>query len=94
MKKFLTALAFLLVSISSIYSQTGPPAPGTGIYALIDTTYDVGTFTQGVSHAKVTLKNTSLLVLYNYFFCVAMILCNFCRIVISTISEMLGTSHR
>ena len=59
MKKFLTALAFLLVSISSIYSQTGPPAPGTGIYALIDTTYDVGTFTQGVSHAKVTLKNTT-----------------------------------
>jgi hypothetical protein len=61
MKKFLSALAasVLLFVSSTVSAQTGPPAPGTGIYALIDTTYEVGTFTQGVSHAKVTLKNST-----------------------------------
>jgi hypothetical protein len=61
MKKFLSALAasVLLFVSNSLSAQTGPPAPATGIYALIDTTYQVGTFTQGVSHAKVTLKNST-----------------------------------
>ena len=61
MKKFLTALTLLVLMFSSnfLLAQSGPPAPGNGIYALIDTTYTVGTFTQGVSHARITLKNTT-----------------------------------
>ena len=61
MKKFLAALAMLVLffSTNSLLAQSGPPAPGNGIYALIDTTYNVGTFTQGVSHARITLKNTT-----------------------------------
>ena len=40
------------------YSQTGPPAPGTsGIYAILDTTYTLGTYTAGVSKARITLQN-------------------------------------
>jgi hypothetical protein len=42
------------------FSQSGPPAPSAGIWAIIDTNYNVGTTTQGVTHAKLTLKNTSL----------------------------------
>ena len=60
MKKFLTALLVVLAfSTNSLFSQTGPPAPGTGIYAIIDTTYDVGSYTLGESHAKITLKNST-----------------------------------
>jgi hypothetical protein len=61
MKKILTALTLLVLLFSSIdlFAQTGPPAPGNGIYALIDTTYQVGTSTQGQSQAKITLKNTT-----------------------------------
>jgi hypothetical protein len=60
MKKILSALVLLVLMFSTnLFAQTGPPAPGNGIYALIDTTYQVGTFTQGVSHAKITLKNTT-----------------------------------
>ena len=51
---------FVLVCTSSLFAQTGPPAPGNGIYALIDTIYNVGTFAQGQSQAKITLKNTTL----------------------------------
>lgn len=65
MKNFLhRILAILLLSIPiASFSQTGPPAPGTGIYALIDTNYNVGTNAQGNSVAKLTYKNnTSTLV--------------------------------
>jgi hypothetical protein len=60
MKKFLAALLVVLTfSANSLFAQTGPPAPGTGIYAIIDTTYDVGSYTLGESHAKITLKNST-----------------------------------
>jgi hypothetical protein len=49
----------LTLTSGSLFAQSGPPAPGNGIYALIDTTYQVGTFTQGQSQAKITLKNTT-----------------------------------
>jgi len=49
----------LLAMPSLIFAQSGPPAPGTGVYAIIDTTYQVGTHTQGNSKAKITLKNTT-----------------------------------
>ena len=61
MKNFLIGLIIVLASFigsNSAFAQSGPPAPGWGIYALIDTTYEVGTYTQGVSHAKITLKNS------------------------------------
>jgi hypothetical protein len=56
LKVCLMAMLFLLPSL--IFAQSGPPAPGTGVYAIIDTTYQVGTNTQGFSKAKITLKNT------------------------------------
>jgi len=58
MKKYLLSLVLAFVSVFAM-AQSGPPAPGSGIYALLDTTYDVGTFTQGVSHARITLKNST-----------------------------------
>jgi hypothetical protein len=65
MKNFLKSMLLLLllsIPIAS-FAQTGPPAPGTGVYALIDTNYTVGTNTQGNSVAKLTYKNnTSTLV--------------------------------
>lgn len=41
------------------FSQTGPPAPTSGIWAIIDTNYTVGTHTLGVTKAKLTLQNTT-----------------------------------
>ena len=61
MKNFFVGLIIVLASLvgsNSAFAQSGPPAPGWGIYALIDTTYQVGTYSQGVSHAKITLKNS------------------------------------
>ena len=60
MKTLLKFLVYLLLFVPVVsWGQSGPPAPGTGIYAILDTTYDVGTFTQGVSRARITLKNTT-----------------------------------
>ena len=60
MKQILTTLVCLLLLVPVIsWAQSGPPAPGTGIYAILDTTYKVGTFTQGLSKARITLKNTT-----------------------------------
>lgn len=53
----LVAALFLLPQFAK--AQSGPPAPSTGIYALIDTNYTVGTYTQGYSTAKVTLQNNT-----------------------------------
>jgi Secretion system C-terminal sorting domain len=54
-------LLFLLLTLAYIpmFAQSGPVAPGTGIYAIIDTSYKVGTTTMGYSKAKITLKNTT-----------------------------------
>jgi hypothetical protein len=43
-----------------LFSQSGPPAPSTGIWAIIDTNYTVGTTAQGITTAKITSKNTTL----------------------------------
>jgi hypothetical protein len=59
MNKIKSLLAFLLFSIS-LFSQTGPPAPSPGIWAIIDTNYTVGSSLVGVTKAKITLKNTTL----------------------------------
>jgi hypothetical protein len=57
--KTLKLLIISLLACINIYGQTGPTAPSNGIWALIDTTYNVGTTTQGFTKARVTLKNTT-----------------------------------
>jgi len=59
MNKIKLLLASLLFSIS-LFSQTGPPAPSPGIWAIIDTNYTVGSSLVGVTKAKITLKNTTV----------------------------------
>jgi hypothetical protein len=59
MKKLLLPLLFLLVSVN-ILAQSGPPAPSSGIWAIIDTNYTVGPTSSGHTTAKLTLKNTTL----------------------------------
>jgi hypothetical protein len=61
MKTFLKKLAILMMVMAPLigFSQTAPPAPGNGVYAIIDTTYQVGTHTQGLSKAQITLQNTT-----------------------------------
>lgn len=59
MKKLLLPLLFLLVSVN-ILAQSGPPAPSSGIWAIIDTNYTVGPTSTGHTFAKLTLKNTTL----------------------------------
>lgn len=66
LKYLLTFFVFALPFAG--FSQTGPPAPGTGIYVLIDTNYVVGTNTEGVSKAKLTLKNTTSTLVTGYQF--------------------------
>ena len=53
-------LAFILSIPVLSYSQIGPPAPSPGIWAIIDTNYNVGTANQGYTTAKITLKNTTV----------------------------------
>jgi hypothetical protein len=59
MKKLLLPLLFLLVSVN-VLAQSGPPAPSSGIWAIIDTNYTVGPTSSGHTAAKLTLKNTTL----------------------------------
>lgn len=58
MKKYILALIALIATVVS-YGQSAPPAPGTGIYALIDTNYAVGTQTAGVTKVRLTLQNNT-----------------------------------
>ena len=65
MKQWLKTLLFavLCLSASSIYAQTGPPAPSSGAWVLIDTNYTVGSSLLGQTKARITYKNnTSTLV--------------------------------
>ena len=58
MKKLLGL--FLGVILSTLtFAQSGPPAPSSGNWVIIDTNYIVGTTTAGHSFAKITLKNTT-----------------------------------
>ena len=56
----LSVLAFFMTLTLNLFSQSGPPAPSNGIWAIIDTNYTVGTTAQGFTTARVTLKNTTL----------------------------------
>lgn len=53
-----SALLFMTLALPA-FSQSGPPAPSSGIWAIIDTNYTVGTHTLGVTKAKLTLQNTT-----------------------------------
>lgn len=57
--KTLKLLILSLLAYTQIFGQSGPAAPSNGIWALIDTTYNVGTTTQGFTKARITLKNTT-----------------------------------
>ena len=56
----LSVLAFFMTLTLNLFSQSGPPAPSTGIWAIIDTNYTVGTTAQGITSARITSKNTTL----------------------------------
>ena len=61
MKTITRVLLALLLSLPVLsYSQTGPPAPSPGIWAIIDTNYNVGSANLGYTTAKITLKNTTV----------------------------------
>ena len=53
-----SSLLFMILSLP-VFSQTAPPAPSSGIWAIIDTNYTVGTNTLNVTKAKITLQNTT-----------------------------------
>ena len=57
--KICSVLLFFLAFVSVTWAQTGPPAPSNGIWAIIDTNYQVGTSVQGHTTAKLTLQNTT-----------------------------------
>ena len=54
--RMLSVLAFFMTLTLDLFSQSGPPAPSTGIWAIIDTNYTVGTTAQGITTAKITSK--------------------------------------
>ena len=58
LKLISSTLLFITLALP-VFSQTGPPAPSSGIWAIIDTSYAVGTNTLNVTKAKITLKNTT-----------------------------------
>lgn len=60
MKKLIFSLIVLLmVGMTTTFAQTGPAAPSTGIWTLIDTSYQLGTTDAGVTNAKITFRNTT-----------------------------------
>ena len=59
MKKLLILLT-LVCAVFTGFSQTGPPAPSNGVWAIIDTNYQVGPTSSGHTQARLTLKNTTL----------------------------------
>jgi hypothetical protein len=58
LKLISSTLLFITLALP-VFSQTGPPAPSSGIWAIIDTSYTVGTNTLNVTKARITLKNTT-----------------------------------
>jgi hypothetical protein len=57
--KTLKLLILSLLAYTQFFGQSGPVAPSNGIWAIIDTAYNVGTTTQGFTKARITLKNTT-----------------------------------
>jgi hypothetical protein len=59
MKHLLILLTFMCAAFVG-YTQSGPPAPSNGVWAIIDTNYQVGSTSSGNTQARLTLKNTTL----------------------------------
>ena len=45
--------------MTTTFAQTGPAAPSNGIWMIIDTSYQLGTNTAGVTNANLTFRNTT-----------------------------------
>jgi len=64
MKKLKTIVGFLAIALltlipSAVKAQTSPQAPGTGVYILVDTTYEIGTVVQDTTTIKLWYDNTT-----------------------------------
>jgi hypothetical protein len=59
--KIFKMIGILMLSLITLpaFSQTGPSAPGNGVYAIIDTSYLVGSSIEGETKARITLQNTT-----------------------------------
>ena len=60
MKQIKTFIWALLLALPMISFAQGPVAPSTGIWAIIDASYQVGSTTIGQTKAKLTLRNNTL----------------------------------
>lgn len=52
-------VAFLAISPSKLFAQTGPTAPSSGVYVLVDTSYQVGTIAADSTIAKLYYHNNT-----------------------------------
>jgi hypothetical protein len=58
MKKLILSLMTMFM-VFSAFSQTVPPAPGTGRWVIVDTNYTVGTSSAGVTKANLYYRNNT-----------------------------------
>ena len=58
MKRLLLALTFLVAAIP-LFSQSIPPAPSSGHWLIVDTTYEVGTSSIGTTEADLYFRNNT-----------------------------------
>jgi hypothetical protein len=58
MKKILLFLAGLLLTTTAAFSQTCPASPGSGVYVMFDTNYQVGTVQSGETHIRMCFNNS------------------------------------
>jgi len=58
MKRILALLVGLFCAASSLQAQC-PTAPGTGVYVMFNSTYQLGTVTSGQTHVKMCYSNTT-----------------------------------
>jgi hypothetical protein len=59
MKKLLSLLVILILGSTAVFSQTCPTAPGTGVYVMFDSTYQVGTVSAGITNIRMCFANTT-----------------------------------
>ena len=56
---FLAIALLFLIPQSALRAQTAPPAPGSGVYILVDTTYEIGTVAEDTTTIKLWYENTT-----------------------------------
>lgn len=64
MKQFKALVGFLAIALlflipTAVKAQTAPPAPGNGVYVLVDTSYQVGTIAGDTTIIKLWYDNTT-----------------------------------